>query len=136
LKGQAWIGEQDAGAFPLAIRGLQPQTPFPNPTGVVPPHLPLRLKIDGQALVANWRWLARMSGSAACGAAVKADGYGVGGTEVARRLAEAGCRDFFVATWSEAEALLPAVGDASVVVLHGLAREDMPRRGPRPRGRC
>jgi alanine racemase len=66
-----------------------------------------------------------MSGSADCGAAVKADGYGVGGTEVARRLAEAGCRDFFVATWSEAEALLPAVGDASVVVLHGLAREDI-----------
>ncbi len=92
---------------------------------VVPPYLPLRLKIDGEALVSNWRWLKRVSGRAACGAAVKADGYGLGAREVGRRLAEAGCRDFFVATWAEAEALLPAIGEASLSVLHGLAREDV-----------
>ena len=33
---------------------------------------PLRLRLDGDALVRNWQTLARMSGSAACGAAVKA----------------------------------------------------------------
>jgi alanine racemase len=92
---------------------------------VVPPYAPLRLKLDGQALVSNWRWLAGMSGAAACGAAIKADGYGLGASEVARRLAEAGCRDFFVATWAEAEAVLPAIGNASLSVLHGVSREDM-----------
>ncbi len=89
-------------------------------------HLPLRLTIDGGALVSNWRWLDRMSGSAACGAAVKANGYGVGAREAAARLAEAGCRDFFVATWAEAEELLPLVEGASLSVLHGLAEEDIP----------
>ncbi len=94
---------------------------------MVPPYAPLRLKLDGQALVSNWRWLAGMSGRAACGAAVKADGYGLGAPEVARRLAEAGCRDFFVATWAEAEAVLPAIGEASLSVLHGLSGEDVAR---------
>jgi alanine racemase len=95
---------------------------------VVPPYAPLRLKLDGQALVSNWRWLAGMSGAAACGAAIKADGYGLGASEVARRLAEVGCRDFFVATWAEAEAVLPAISNAaSLSVLHGFSREDMAR---------
>jgi alanine racemase len=93
---------------------------------VIRPHRPLRLRLDGAALAANWRSLARMSGSAACGAAVKADGYGLGAIEVAQRLAAAGCRHFFVATWTEAEALLPMLGDAALSVLHGLAEEDVP----------
>lgn len=90
------------------------------------PHSPLRLRLDGGALVANWRWLAARGGGAACGAAVKADGYGIGASEVMARLAEAGCRHFFVATWAEAEALVPHVGAASLVVLHGVAAEDLP----------
>jgi alanine racemase len=65
-------------------------------------HVPLRLMLDGDALVANWRWLAGRSGGADCGAAVKADGYGLGAGETVRRLQAAGCRDFFVATWAEA----------------------------------
>jgi alanine racemase len=85
---------------------------------------PLRLRLDGAALADNWRALDRMSGRAACGAAVKANGYGLGATEVARRLAEAGCRDFFVATWAEAQAL--ASLGPSVSVLHGVRAEDMP----------
>src|SRR5882757_1812386 len=86
---------------------------------------PLRLRLDGTALADNWRSLAAMSGRAACGAAVKADGYGLGAVEVAGRLAAAGCRDFFVATWAEAEALLPL--GLQVSVLHGVRDEDMPR---------
>ena len=96
------------------------------PPGVNSAHDPLRLTLDGDALVANWRWLRARSGTAACGAAVKADGYGLGAIEVTRRLAEAGCRDVFVATWAEAEALLPTIGDASLSVLHGLAEGDLP----------
>lgn len=90
------------------------------------PHSPLRLNIDSNALLANWRWLAKMSGRAACGAAIKADGYGLGAREVMRRLGDAGCRDFFVATWAEAEELIPLASDVSLSVLHGLTEEDIP----------
>lgn len=86
---------------------------------------PLRLSLDGNALVANWRWLADRSGAAACGAAVKADGYGLGAREVVARLSAAGCRDFFVATWAESAALGPLPGDARLSVLHGVREEDM-----------
>jgi alanine racemase len=85
----------------------------------------LRLQIDSAALVANWRWLAKKSGNAACGAAVKADGYGLGARDVVTRLLGAGCRDFFVATWAEAEAVMPLVGGASLSVLHGFAEEEL-----------
>ncbi|WP_167954433.1 alanine racemase [Sphingomonas jejuensis] len=86
---------------------------------------PLRLRLDGDALVHNWRWLKGMGGSAACGAAVKADGYGLGAREVVMRLAAAGCRDFFVATWAEAEALMPLGEALSLSVLHGVRAADM-----------
>jgi alanine racemase len=85
---------------------------------------PLRLRRDADALVANWRALARMSSRAACGAAVKADGYGLGATWVATALAAAGCREFFVATWAEAEALAP-LGLPALSVLHGVRDEDL-----------
>ena len=62
-------------------------------------HHALRLRLDSNALQNNWRWLQRTSGVPA-GAAVKADGYGLGAREVTRLLAQAGCRDFFVSTWS------------------------------------
>jgi alanine racemase len=89
-------------------------------------HIPLRLTLDGDALAANWLWLAGRSGAAACGAAVKADGYGLGAREVVKRLQTAGCRDFFVATWAEAEALMPWAADLSLSVLHGVGPDDMP----------
>jgi len=93
---------------------------------------PLRLRLDGAALVHNWKTLAAMSGTAACGAAVKADGYGLGAREVVKRLAAAGCRDFFVAHWSEARALADL--GVTISVLHGVRAEDMADRpaGVRP----
>ena len=89
---------------------------------IPPPH---RLRLDADALVANWRWLARASGAAACGAAIKADGYGLGAREVMRHLAAAGCRDFFVATWGEAARLMPLPPGVSLSVLHGVGAADM-----------
>ena len=88
-------------------------------------HLPLRLTLDGDALAANWRWLAARSGAADCGAAVKADAYGLGARKVVQRLQVAGCRDFFVATWAEAERLMPWPGDLNLSVLHGVGADDM-----------
>lgn len=85
---------------------------------------PLRLRLDSAALVQNWQWLAAQSGKA-CGAAIKADGYGLGARKVMRHLAAAGCRDFFVASWAEAAALMPLAGNASLSVLHGVSESDM-----------
>lgn len=86
---------------------------------------PLRLRLDSAALVANWRWLAAQGGVAACGAAIKADGYALGARAVMERLAAAGCRDFFVASWAEAAALMPLAGEVSLSVLHGVGADDM-----------
>jgi alanine racemase len=66
-----------------------------------------------------------MAGVAA-GAAVKADGYGLGACAATRLLAEAGCRDFFVSSWAEAEALGPLPEGVELCVLHGVGSEDLP----------
>jgi len=87
-------------------------------------HHALRLRLDTLALQNNWRWLQRAAGVAA-GAAVKADGYGLGAIEVTRLLAEAGCRDFFVSTWAEAHALGPWPESAELCVLHGVGPDDV-----------
>lgn len=85
----------------------------------------LRLRLDGDALVSNWRWLEARGQGAACGAAVKADGYGLGATRVVALLAAAGCRDFFVSSWAEAVALGPMPDGCALSVLHGVRAEDM-----------
>ena len=90
------------------------------------PPAPLRLTVDLDALAANYRWFAAQSAPASCGAAVKADGYGIGARAVVERLAREGCRDFFVATWCEAAELLPLAVGLRLHVLHGLLPGDMP----------
>ena len=87
-------------------------------------HRPLRLTIDRSAIQANWRWLQERAGVTA-GAAVKANGYGLGARGVTEALIEAGCRDFFVSTWAEAGELGDLPEDASVVVLHGVGPGDV-----------
>src|SRR5918993_1176473 len=87
-------------------------------------HRSLRLTIDRTALQDNWRWLQDRAGVPA-GAAIKADGYGLGAREAAQALYQAGCRDFFVATWDEAEKLGPLPVGASLVVLHGVGPKDI-----------
>jgi len=68
------------------------------------------LEIDLGAIVANWRMLAAKAVPAACAAVVKANGYGLGATEVAGALLAAGCRRFYVATLDEGIALRAALG--------------------------
>ena len=87
-------------------------------------HDPLRLTVDSAALRANWLWLAQRAG-VACGAAIKADGYGLGAREALAVLADAGCRDFFVSTWAEAEELGPIAETGIVAVLHGVGPNDV-----------
>jgi alanine racemase len=94
-------------------------------------HHPLRLTVDRAALQANWRWLGDRAGVPA-GAAVKADGYGLGARETVQALLETGCRDFFVSTWAEASALGNLPADANLVVLHGLGPDDVVTASARP----
>ena len=86
-------------------------TTLPPPT--------LRLDIDRDALAANWRSLDRLSGAARAGAAVKADCYGLGVEHCVPILRDAGCRDFFVAHWSEVAPVIEHVEASQVAVLHG-----------------
>ena len=88
------------------------------------PAANLRLTIDTTVLAENWRMLSRASGRADCGAAIKADAYGLGAEKIIAALARAGCRDFFVASWPEAVALEPLSG-ARVAVLHGVQAGEM-----------
>ena len=83
------------------------------------PPAALRLRIDETALADNWRALDRLSGSASAGAAIKADAYGLGARQAVPVLARAGCRDFFIAHWSEVAPLLDLVPTSSISVLHG-----------------
>ncbi|MFV0360272.1 alanine racemase [Tropicimonas sp.] len=69
------------------------------------------LSIDLDALVANWRALDAKTGSGTeTGAVVKGDGYGLGAARVARALARAGARRFFVAMAEEGAAIREALG--------------------------
>jgi alanine racemase len=84
----------------------------------------LRLRIDPHTLAGNWRALARRSGTATAGAAVKADGYGLGVDQVVPVLRDAGAQDFFVAHWSEVPAVLQHVAPHMLSVLHGPLRSE------------
>jgi alanine racemase len=89
------------------------------------PARTLRLRLDTAALADNWRALDRLSGSAAAGAAVKADAYGLGVAKAVPTLLDAGARNFFVAHWSEVPGVLAHAAPNQVSVLHGpLAAED------------
>ncbi len=83
------------------------------------PASPLQLRLDTDALVANWRVLDQLSGAASAGAAVKADAYGLGARRVVPLLWSAGCRNFFVAHWQEAAELIDLIPAAAIAVLHG-----------------
>ena len=87
-------------------------------------HRPNRLSLDRQALQSNWRWLQSTAGVEA-GAAVKADGYGLGIHAVVDALLEAGCREFFVSSWVEAAFIHERFPEAAVVVLHGVGPDDV-----------
>ncbi|WP_417727649.1 alanine racemase [Roseovarius sp.] len=67
------------------------------------------LTIDLDAVVANWRALDAMTAGETA-AVVKADAYGLGAAKVARSLARAGARHFFVAVAEEGAALRDTLG--------------------------
>lgn len=88
-----------------------------------PPPPTLKLTVDTVALADNWCALDRLSGKATAGAAVKADAYGLGVDTCVPALRDAGCQVFFVAHWSEVEAVVRHVPASSIAVLHGVIDE-------------
>src|SRR6201990_1393862 len=77
------------------------------------------LTVDLDAIVANWRKIEKTAVPAECAGGIKADAYGCGVAPVARALAGAGCKTFFVATLDEARAAREAVSSAAIYVLDG-----------------
>ncbi|MFC5387657.1 alanine racemase [Aquamicrobium segne] len=79
------------------------------------------LTIDLGAVRENYRRLKAQLGAARCAGVVKADGYGLGASHVARALMGEGCTTFFVAHVGEGIALRAAIGpDPVIYVLNGL----------------
>ena len=70
------------------------------------------LTIDLEAIRANWAALdAHSAAGVETAAVVKADGYGLGATEVAKSLAASGVQSFFVAVAEEGQHLRAALGE-------------------------
>ena len=81
-----------------------------------------RITVDLGAVRANYERLAAAVAPARVGAVVKADAYGLGAGPIVRALADAGCRDVFVAFLGEALRLRPHLSaDVRIHVLNGLA---------------
>ncbi|MYH58636.1 MAG: alanine racemase [Boseongicola sp. SB0675_bin_26] len=71
-----------------------------------------RLTIDLDAICANWRALDALSDNEVeTAAVVKADAYGIGAARVAKALAEAGARSYFVALAEEGVAVRDVLGN-------------------------
>lgn len=82
-----------------------------------------RVTIDLAALADNWRKLAGLAPGSETSGVLKADAYGLGAIKIAKALAKAGCRTFFVACPQEGIALRKVVADARIFVLGGLSGE-------------
>ncbi len=76
--------------------------------------------IDCQAVADNFRTLQSMCGHSEVAATIKADAYGLGATQIAHTLAQAGCTTFYVAHYSEALNLRTQHPNATIFVLHGI----------------
>lgn len=82
------------------------------------------LTIDLGAIAGNWRGLrdaGRANGRPVdCAGVLKADAYGTGAAIIGPRLAQEGCRHFFVAQIDEGIALRRVLADHPIYVLNGL----------------
>ncbi len=100
----------------------QGQTPYG------PPMSGAHLTIDLDALSANYRLLQTLSGASEVAPVVKADGYGMGAAQTARRLWAEGARTFYVARLTEGLSLRMALGarTARILVFDGISPGEAP----------
>jgi alanine racemase len=83
------------------------------------------LKIDLNAIVANWETLMRRT-TAECAAVVQANAYGCGIDHISGALAKVGCQTFFVSNLPEARQVRTVAPKSTIYVLNGL----YPKSGP------
>jgi alanine racemase len=106
-----------AGVFSLAdFPAVDPAAPAAQ----VPASSSGWVRVDLDALAANYRHLVRLAAPSKCAATVKADAYGLGLAPVVRRLAAEGCRSFFVANVGEGITVRECLGQAEVFVFNGV----------------
>jgi alanine racemase len=98
-----------------SISEPQPATAIPETGGT--------LEIDLAAIEANYGTLAHAAVSAECAAVVKANAYGLGVERVTARLAQAGCKTFFVADLAEARRVRSIASAATIYILNGFSPE-------------
>src|SRR6202051_60051 len=103
---------------PKSIPASNPLSPEANQAAALAAATGV-LTVDLDAIVANWRKLEKTAVPAECAGVIKADAYGCGAGPVARALAGAGCKTFFVATLDEARVARAAVPQAAIYVLDG-----------------
>ena len=85
-----------------------------------------RATIRPRAIAENWQHLSQLAAGREAGAVVKANAYGHGLAPVARALAQAGCRSFFVAYAFEGADLRAALGPGpAIYVFNGPDREGL-----------
>ena len=98
--------------------------PLPEmPSGPNDPETGGTLTVDLNAIADNWQTLTRRLLAVECGAVVKANAYGLGLEPITARLAEAGCKTFFVADVTEARRARGGAGEAAIYVLNGFSPE-------------
>lgn len=78
-----------------------------------------RLTVRLGAVRRNYERLAKTAAPAKCGAAVKANGYGLGAVPVSRTLASVGCTEFFVASVAEGIEIRQVLPDVNLNVFNG-----------------
>lgn len=121
------------GGDEAAVMGHIRARPFRNPTRFMATtdqsfpdaRISPRLVIDLDALARNYQSLAAKAAGAETAAVVKAQAYGLGAAQAARRLIREGCRTFFVATPEEGADLRRALGggEADIWVFNGYRSE-------------
>lgn len=104
----------------MALVAERHSPPIPAPAA---PETGGTLTVDLAAIEANWRALAHELLTVECGAVVKANAYGLGIEPVTARLAQAGCKTFFVADIAEARQVRSRASEATIYVLNGFLPE-------------
>lgn len=83
------------------------------------------LEINLATIKANYQLLQNICKTTKVGAAVKADGYGLGAVEISKALQEENCKHFFVASSKEGINLRKTIGkEVNILVLNGVFEND------------
>src|ERR1700753_2653330 len=103
---------------PKSIPASNPLSPEANQAAALATATGV-LTVDLDAIIANWRKLEKTAVPAECAAVVKANAYGCRAEQVAKALASAGCKTFFVATIEEARVVRSALPGVALYALDG-----------------